>query len=167
MRYRFLLAPMSPLIRWLTIALWVLPLCLGGFALIAKEWTTGIVSLLLIAIYGAVWIWFRPAYFELCRNHLEIKFPGWRRRIPISDVSDIRVISQATFRREAGWAMRIGAGGLWGGFGWLWTSRRGLLEFYISRLDRMVFIERFTGYSILITPENAEQMVETIQGMVS
>ena len=167
MRYRFLLAPMSPLIRWLTIALWLLPLCLGGFALIANEWTTGIVSLLLMAIYGVVWIGCRPAYFEVSRSHLEIKFPGWRRRIPIADVSGLRIISQATFRREAGWAMRIGAGGLWGGFGWLWTSRRGLLEFYISRLDGMVWIERVTGCSLLITPENAEQMVETIQGLLS
>ena len=157
---------MSPLIRWLTLALWALPICLGGFALMANDWITGIVSLLLIAIFGSVWIWFRPTYFSVARNSVEIIFPGWRRRIPISDVSGVRLISQETFRREAGWAMRIGAGGLWGGFGWLWTSRRGLLEFYVSRFDSMVFIERETGYSLLITPDNAEQMVETLQGML-
>ena len=161
---RFPLAPMSPLIRWLTISLWILPLCLGGAALIANEWITGLVSLLLIGIYGAVWVWFRPTYFGVSRDHLEIVFPGWRRCIPISDFSRIRVISQETFRREAGWAMRIGAGGLWGGFGGLWTSRRGLLEFYVSRFDGMVFIERETGYSLLITPDKAEQMVESVRG---
>jgi hypothetical protein len=30
--------------------------------------------------------------------------------------------------------LRIGVGGLWGVFGWLWT-RRGLVEVYVSRTD--------------------------------
>ena len=132
-----------------------------------NDWITGIVSLLLIGIYGSVWIWFRPNCFRISQDQFEIIFPGWSRRLPISDFSGIRIISQETFRREAGWAMRIGAGGLWGGFGWLWTSRRGLLEFYVSRFDGMVFIERRTGYSLLITPDNAEQMVESIRSRLT
>jgi hypothetical protein len=66
------------------------------------------------------------------------------------------------FRDEHGWAMRIGAGGLWGGFGWLWTSRRGLVEFYVSRLDGYVLLERRTGRPLLFTPVEPERVASAL-----
>ena len=162
----FTLAPMSPLIRGLTVALWLLPLIFGIIALFERSQFALIICLLLITLYGAVWLWCRPSRFVVARNYLEIVFPGWRRRIPLQDISRIRLTSKDALRQELGWAMRIGVGGLWGGFGWLWTSRRGLLEFYISQLDDFVLIDRLTGKSLLITPSNPDRLVDTVRGML-
>lgn len=162
----FPLAPMSPFIKVLTILLWLLPLFFGLLAVVSHDWSTGIIFLFLIAIYGAVWLWCRPSHFAVERNYLEIVFPGWQRRIPMQDISNIRIINQETFRQEFGWTIRIGVGGLWGGFGWLWTSRRGFLEFYISQVDRFILIERLTGNNLLITPENRSQFLETINAIL-
>lgn len=163
MSHSFPLAPMSPLIRGLTIVLWLLPLSFGSWALISPEPVAGITFLLLIALYGAIWYWCRPSRFIISHNALEIVFPGWRRSIPVSDITRVRITHNKTFRQEFGWAIRIGVGGLWGGFGWLWTSQRGLLEFYISQLDDLVLVERLTGKSLLITPEQPHQFVEVMQ----
>jgi hypothetical protein len=154
---------MSPLIRGLTIALWLLPIALGLWALVSREQVAFLTFLFLLVLYGEIWIACRPSHFVVSRGNLEIVFPIWRRRIPMQGVQQIRIISQEMFRQEFGWAMRIGVGGLWGGFGWLWTSQRGLLEFYISRVDDLVLIERLTGNSLLITPENPRQFVEVFQ----
>ena len=163
----FTLAPMSPLIRGLTVALWLLPLIFAIIALFERSGIAFIIFLGLITLYGAVWLWCRPSHFVVARNYLEIVFPGWRRKIALQDISSIRRISKDAFQQEFGWAMRIGVGGLWGGFGWLWTSRRGFLEFYISQLDHFVLIERLTGNSLLITPLNPERLLDTVREMRS
>jgi hypothetical protein len=58
--------------------------------------------------------------------------------------------------------MRIGVGGLWGGFGWLWTAKKGFLEFYISRAEGLILIELRQGNPLLITPENPERFRELL-----
>ncbi|KGM43154.1 hypothetical protein JY97_09080 [Alkalispirochaeta odontotermitis] len=90
-------------------------------------------------------------------------FPGWRRRIPLLDLTEVQILNKASSRQAFGWSVRIGVGGLWGGFGWLWTKRRGLLDFYISRVDGLVLIQRSTGRDLLISPENPVQMAGSLQ----
>jgi hypothetical protein len=82
-----------------------------------------------------------------------VEWPLKRRRIPRDDIAGIRLLRDGELRREVGWAARVGAGGLRGGFGWLWTTRRGIVQMYISRTDRFVWIERKNGRPWLITPE--------------
>lgn len=41
-----------------------------------------------------------------------------------------------------------------------------MVEFYISRLDGFVLIERSTGMPLLLTPQQPEQMVEQIHRLV-
>jgi hypothetical protein len=154
---------MSPTIKGMTIVVLVLPLIFGVWALITHEPVSGGVFLFLIALYGSVWVWCRPYRFVITHSYLEIVFPGWRRRIPVGDISCIRLINKETFCQEFGWAIRIGVGGLWGGFGWLWTGKRGLVEFYISQLNEFVLVERSQGKSLLITPENPNQLVEAVK----
>jgi hypothetical protein len=60
-------------------------------------------------------------------------------------------------RGELGFAARVGVGGLWGGFGWLWTSRRGLIDMYVSRGDGLLMVERLAGRPLLITPEHPDE----------
>lgn len=155
----FPLAPMSPLIRWLTIGLWLLPLgfVLGG--LLSGQVLSWAIAVFLLILYGAVWLGCRPSQFVLSETSLEIQFPLWRRRIPLRTVTNIRRIDKDEFYQQFGLALRVGVGGLWGGFGWLWTARGGWLEFYISRSDRFVLVERSKGNSLLITPHDPEGLL--------
>ena len=119
---RFALAPMCPLIRRLTLVMATLP------AVFLVAGTVGsralfVPAMLVLLIYGWVWARFRPTAFVVHPDSLEVIWPLKRRRIPRAEVSSVRVMDQQEFRREVGWGMRVGAGGLWGGFGWLWTSR--------------------------------------------
>jgi hypothetical protein len=157
---------MSPLIKGLTFVVWLIPLVFGILTLVLHEWLMGVVFLFLIALYGAVWLGCRPSHFVVSHNRLEIVFPVWQRKIPIQTINGIRILNPDGFRQEFGWAMRIGVGGLWGGFGWLWTSRQGMLEFYISRTDSFILIERSRGNSLLITPEQPTQFIETVRAML-
>jgi hypothetical protein len=158
----FPLAPMSPLIKGVTLVLLLLPIIIPICGLLSRQKDLMKVSLVLIVIYAIIWLWCRPSYFIVSSSHLEIKFPAWCRSIPIRDITHIRVLNYQTFRQEFGTAVRIGTGGLWGGFGWLWTSNRGFLEFYVSRFNNLILIERLTGNNLLITPAHPQEMVHLI-----
>jgi hypothetical protein len=93
---------------------------------------------------------------------VEATWPLKRREIPRDDISAVRVIDRPTLRREAGWGMRVGAGGLFGAFGYLWTTRRGLVRMYVSRTDRFVCIERKSDRPWLITPDQPDAFVRAL-----
>ena len=84
------------------------------------------------------------------------------RVVPAPEIAEAAIVSRDAFRREFGWGMRIGAGGLWGGFGWLYT-RKGLVDLYVSRTDRFVLVRRRTGRPLLLTPEADERFVATLR----
>jgi hypothetical protein len=151
----FRLAPMSPLIRWLTVAMFALP---GGFLLAGALGNVELLvgGVLLVALYGWIWLRFRPSRFVVLPDAIEVVWPLKRRRIPRRRIAGVRLMDSRELRGEVGWGMRVGAGGLWGGFGWLWTGRRGIVQMYVSRTDRFVWIEVVDGRPWLITPERAE-----------
>jgi hypothetical protein len=157
----FRLARMSPLILALTLILLAIPVvflvnvALGRSLLAAP-------ALLVIAIYSWVWLRFRPSAFIVRPDAIEVEWPLKRGRIPRDDIASVRILQQGELRREVGWGVRVGAGGLWGGFGWLWTSRRGIVQMYISRTNQFVWIERKNGRPWLITPEEPEAFVRAV-----
>ena len=118
--------------------------------------------MLVIAIYSWIWLRFRPTRFVVRPDVIDVAWPLKRRTIPRDDISEARLIDRGELRRETGWGMRVGARGLWGGFGWLWTQRRGIVQMYISRTDRFVWIERASGRPWLITPEQPEAFVRAL-----
>lgn len=157
---------MSRSILILTVGLLALPVvCLAnsmfGESLLVAP------ALLLIVIYSWVWLRFRPTRFVVHAGVLEVVWPFKRRELRRDDLSEVRLIERRELRSETGWCVRVGAGGLWGGFGWLWTRRRGIVQMYISRTDRFVWIERTNGRPGLITPERPETFVRALsQGVV-
>ena len=163
MTQAFRLAPMAPLIRALTWLLWALPV---GFAVAAVASPRGLgllwLALLLLLLYGAVWVWWRPSRFEVSSLGVTLVFPGRRRTIPVLDIVAANVLTRQAFRDQFGRAVRVGVGGLWGGFGWLRTGG-GWVEFYVSSLDRYVLIRRQRHLPLLISPEHPEQMVAALQ----
>ena len=163
MTERFPLAPMSRAIRWLTGALLTIPVGFLGVAWLAPQLSIlGVAAAFMVALYAAIWVWWRPSSFEVSSDGLCIRFPGTTRLVPAPRIASVRAITAAEFKAEAGLAMRIGVGGLWGGFGWLWTQRRGLVEFYVSRLDGLVWIERREGRPLLVTPSDPSGLVRAL-----
>jgi hypothetical protein len=157
----FELAPMCTVMRRVTLVLAALPVAflIGGAIGPRSLW---IPALLLIVIYAWVWTRFRPTVFVVSPKTVEVIWPLKRRRIRRDQISAVRLIDGAELRRQVGWGMRVGAGGLWGGFGWLWTSRRGIVQMYVSRLDRFVWIEQGSERPWLITPEQPEAFVRAL-----
>jgi hypothetical protein len=161
----FPLAPMSAPLWALTIPLLALP---ALFAVVASLTSGGVsrvfwvIAGLLGVTYAVTWLYARPNRFEVGPDGLLIVWPARRRRIDRRDISGARVLASGQFRPEFGWAARIGVGGLWGGFGWAWTSRRGLLDLYVSRTDGCVLVERRSGRALLLTPERPEEFARAL-----
>jgi hypothetical protein len=154
---------MSRAIRWLTVGLLTIPVWFLAASWLSPQLAVlGICAAAIVALYAAIWVWWRPSAFEVSPEGLCIRFPGTRRLIPAARIAAARGMTGAQLRAEAGLAMRIGVGGLWGGFGWLWTQHRGLVEFYVSRLDRLVWIERRDARPLLITPSDPEGLLRAL-----
>jgi len=146
-----------------TLGLLLFPLLLLGLAGLGNS-PLVIPGLLLVAIYALVWLRFRPRCFVVRSGSIDVIWPLKRRQIPRAGISRVRLIDKDELRRETGWRMRVGAGGLWGGFGWLWTQRRGIVQMYVSRTDGLVWIERVSDRPWLITPEQPEAFVRALTG---
>jgi len=164
---RFALAPMSTDVRVLTWLVLALPLVLALGGALGRGPARGILlglTVLILLLYASVWFLWRPTAFEVDRSGLRILWPLRVRVIPARDIAEAVVLSREAFRREFGWAMRIGVGGLWGGFGWLYTSK-GLLGLYVSRTDRLVLLRLRAGRPLLVTPEAEERFVAALRDL--
>ena len=157
----FRLARMSPLMLTPTVLFLAAPPALLVAALFGRNllWAAG---LLVLAIDVWVWLRFRPSRFTVEGSGLEVIWPLKWRHISRESIVSARVIDRQELKREIGWGMRVGAGGIWGGFGWLWTTRRGLVQMYISRTDAFVWIERACGRPWLLTPEDPDEFVRAL-----
>jgi hypothetical protein len=158
----FRLAPMCRLIRILTIVLWGLP-CGFLIGALSGEPLLGVPALLTLLIYGWVWLRLRPTRFIVHPERIEIIWPAKRRELLRSKILSTEMLTRDQLKQKIGWGMRVGAGGLWGGFGWLWTQHRGIAQMYVSRLDWFVWIELAGSRPWLITPEEPEGFVRSMQ----
>ncbi|HEY7142119.1 MAG TPA: PH domain-containing protein [Methylomirabilota bacterium] len=158
---------MSTDIRVLTGIALALPLVLAVGGGLGRGPARGIllgVTALVLVLYASVWLLWRPTAFEVDAAGLRILWPLRARGIPAREIGETVVLSREAFRREFGWGMRIGAGGLWGGFGWLYTSK-GLLGLYVSRTDRVVLVRLRTGRPLLVTPEGDDRFVAALRAV--
>jgi len=157
----FRLAPMSPLILTATLLFLVAPPALLVGALFGRP-QLGAAALLVLAIDVWVWLRFRPSRFTVDGSGLEVIWPLKRRYLPRESIAKARVIDRQGLKREIGWGVRVGAGGIWGAFGWLWTKQRGVVQMYISRSDGFVWIERTGARPWLLTPEKPEEFARAL-----
>jgi hypothetical protein len=157
----FRLAPMSTDIRVLTALLLAIPVGMI-VGLLAGTRVLYIPLAFVVAIFAWVWLRFRPSSFVVHPDSIEIIWPLRRRTMPRASIVSCRILDAAQLKREVGWGARVGAGGVWGGFGWLWTQRRGIVQMYVSRTDTLVWIERGRDRPWLITPEHPEEFVRTL-----
>jgi len=158
------LAPMTTELRIMTWCLMLLPAIFVAAAFAAPP----IVGFILLStaafitlLYASVWLAFRPSRFELDREALRIVWPVRARVIERANIKGARLVTAKDFRTEYGLGMRIGAGGLWGGFGLLKTGRE-TFSLWISRTDRFVIVELRNDRPLLLTPEDPERFVAAI-----
>jgi hypothetical protein len=157
----FRLADMSMSILIPTALLLALPIAFFLSALLGAE-LLAFPAALMVLLFCWVWLRFRPTRFIVHRDGLRVRWPLKTREIPRPNIASARVINNDELKREIGKGMRIGAGGLWGAFGLLRTTRRGLVQMYISRTDRFVWIEMVGSRPWLITPEEPEKFVQAL-----
>jgi hypothetical protein len=157
----FRLARMSPQILGLTCIVLALPLV---FLVLAAFGTRALAgpALLLMALYLWVWLRFRPMLFVVDEAAVDVVWPLKRRRLERAGIASARPIDVPELRQEIGFCLRVGVGGLWGGFGWLWTRKRGIVQMYVSRTDGLVWIERPGARPWLITPERPDAFVRAL-----
>jgi hypothetical protein len=120
----------------------------------------GITAVFLL-IYASVWFVWRPSRFEVGSEGLSIVWPIRTRVIPRAVIESAKIVTSSEFRREYGYGVRIGAGGLWGGFGLLKTGRE-TFSMWISRTDRFVIVRVRGARPLLITPEQPERFIERL-----
>ena len=157
----FHLAPMSPMILVVTLMLLMLPVGFFVAALAGLRFHLALCSVV-IAIYAWIWLRFRPTHFVVREQAFEVMWPLKHRVIPRNSISNVRLLDRDTLKQEIGWGMRVGAGGLGGGFGWLWTKRRGVVQMYVSRTDKFVRIDCKNGRPRLSTPEHLDDFVRAL-----
>ncbi len=162
----FPLAPMSPLIIVLTALVLAVPVVFAVTGVWAGNAPLLWVAVLIAAGCWLVWLYARPNRFEVSSQGLAIVWPLRRRLIAAREIAGVRPIEPWELRQEVGWGVRIGVGGLWGQFGWLWTARRGNLVTYVSRTDGLVLIERHTRRPLLLTPAERDEFVRALQSVL-
>jgi hypothetical protein len=161
MTSRFALAPMDTLLRVFTWIALAIPVGIGVAALRTPLPVRPILLgtvVLMAAIYVFVWVYLRPTTFVVGPDGLELVWPVRRRTVPASAIVRARVLTKAQLREELGRIMRIGAGGLGGGFG-LARTARGLVELWVSRVDWMVYVECEGRRGLLLTPADPDRFV--------
>ncbi len=156
---------MSRPIAWMTVGC----LCLPALLLIAalgapippvRALLSGTVVLVLL-LYLGIWLFLRPTRFEIGDGELRLLWPLRAQRLPLSEVTRAELTDATRLRAEFGRGARFGAGGLWGGFGWLLTPR-GKLSMYVSRSEPMVLIRFRARQPLLITPEQPERFLAAL-----
>jgi hypothetical protein len=129
----------------------VRPEVLGAVALIA-------------VLYSWVWLWWRPTRFEISAHGLSIVWPLRRRTIASAQLGRANAIDRAAFRRDYGRGLRVGAGGLWGGFGLLMTPKA-TFSYYVSRTDAFVLVPLASDRTLMLTPERPQAFVAALHGL--
>lgn len=161
MSERFALAPMDGLNRGLTAVMLPLPVVfLAAGARMPTPLLDG-VGVLILALWGFIWLYMRPSCFEVGPAGLRVRWPWRSQLVPRLALAGAEILSRRELKERYGYAMRVGAGGLWGGFGLAWT-RQGFLRLYVSRIDRFVVVHCREGRDWLITPADPERFVAAI-----
>lgn len=157
----FRLAPMDGLIWLLTIGMAPLPLVL---LVLSRGGVLAMAALFVALIYVYILLWLRPLRFELGPGALTVVWPLRRTEIALESIEEVLSLpDNRALKADLGWAIRIGAGGPWGGFGLLKTERRGMMRFYISRVSNYVLLRPKSGRAWLITPAEHERFLRTLE----
>jgi hypothetical protein len=109
-----------------------------------------------------VWVFYKPKRFLVDDAVLTIEFPMRTIEISRTEITSARVLSRDRFRETLGFALRVGIGGLFGVFGYLWSNKLGWVTIYATSTDDWVLIERRGSGPLILTPKDAEGLVAAL-----
>lgn len=155
------MAPMSGLILGLTVVLFPVPFVMAAFAIISGVHGVFGVAAFMLFIWAVVYFYMRPSHFEVTPVGLDIVWPLRREHFDAAQIESVERISGEEYRRRYGLGMRIGAGGLFGGFGF-YKTKSVTFRFYISRQDEYVLVHRKNDRPLMLTPDKAAQFVDAL-----
>lgn len=125
----------------------------------------GTAAMVLVGSAG-VWFFYKPTAFELEDDALVLRFPLRTIAIPRSDIVSARVLSRSELRDTLGFALRVGVGGLFGVFGWLWSTKRSWVQIYATSVEGWVFVERRVGPPLLVSAKDGAAFAGAVGGSV-
>ncbi len=153
---------------FLTTVCWALPVLFVSLSFVGTIRPVMLgTTLFLVFLYISVWVWWRPGHFSLGEGELRLHFPLRSIAVPLAQIEDCELWESADLKSRYGNTYRVGAGGLWGGFGWLRSSSKEWIEFYISRQSGYVHIRRPGMNALLITPERAPEFVAELRALLN
>lgn len=157
----FRLAPMSGLILWLTVFVFPIPFLMAGWAFYWAIHPLFAVAGFMGLVWAVIWFYMRPSHFTISDRGLQITWPMRRQLVPKAQITSAELVSSAEFRQRWGHGVRIGAGGLFGGFGW-YRTKTAMFRFYISRTDEFAIVHLLDDRPLMLTPEDARRFVDAI-----
>lgn len=160
--HTFPLAKMDGGIRALTYMLFVLPPACVALAILSGQTSLYLTALFIVLMFLVTWIWSRPTSFMVTPHALRIIWPSRRREYARVDIVGAARITPGELRQEFGMLLRVGVGGLWGGFGLLWSFRGKHVAMYISRSRDMVLVRFREHMPLLVTPESPDEFVRML-----
>lgn len=163
MSERFDLAPMDGLNRGLTAVTLPLPIVLLAVGARFPTPLLDLFGVVILALWSFIWFYLRPSHFEVGPAGLRVRWPWRSELVPRRELAGAEILPRREVKERYGYVMRVGAGGLGGGFGLAWT-RQGFLRLYVSRIDRFVVVHCREGRDWMITPADPERFVAAIQG---
>lgn len=162
----FALARQSPAILAMTAVVFPIPFAIGAVAIARGSLALVAVAAFMLAIWAFVWLWMRPTRFVVGDRGLRIEWPLRSETIAAARIECAEVLGGRDFRARYERGFRIGAGGLWGGFG-LYRTSSTTFHFYVSRLDVFAIVHLRGGRPLLVTPERPEEFAAAIAALQS
>lgn len=161
----FPIAPMTGAIRIVTWLMFPLPVLFGALGFFLRASASAVpfyfASVLTVAIWLVVLLVMRPTRFEVNPRSLNLVFPLRKKEIPRADIASATLVNWRQFCALYPRPIRVGVGGLWGGFGYLRT-RNGRVDMFISTGINMVLVERHSAPPLLISPANPSKFVASL-----
>lgn len=120
-----------------------------------------ICAFLIVFIYSVIWFRMRPKSFVIDDENLTIEWPVGKKSWKRSEISSVEYMPREKFKETYGFGIRVGAGGLWGGFGRYQTTDT-TFRMFVSRIDGFVIVNFREGRPLMITPENPESFMKSV-----
>jgi len=150
------LAPMAKSFKVMT---WTYALLTAVFMLVSVGPAGHLVGWIFAGIAVLVWFWFRPADFVVDDQTLTLHWPLRTRKIPRLEI----YAAEKLALKDLGWALRIGACGLWGAFGLFITKREGKIDGYFSATENLVLLRLKNARPLMLSPEDAEGFIKELR----
>jgi len=118
-------------------------------------------AILLLVIY-LICILLKPLGYEISEDELIIRRPIKSVRINRSDIESLELKDKSAL---TGTIRTFGVGGLFGWYGKFANSQLGDMTWYVTRRDKLVLIIKKDGKKIMISPDEAEGLLEEYKGI--